>query len=1213
MKFTQIHHACAAAGVSCFTTKPTLRAGVAASLTVAAIMTHLAVPIATAAEGEADRFRHVDLSSTFLAEWKHYRPSIEFYPPPEGIRTLNGVPFNLEGVVQFTGTQQAASGDFRLPNADYTVNQTFTVAHLLHHSEFRAQTGTPAARMIFHYEDGSDYEFILRYGVHFQDWYHLSRTRSIMGATTRYAWLIPHNLQVNNSRMTALWQTSVPNPAPEKRVRSIEFQSTFGIPSYTLDGLTLEAGEARPELVESPALTALEPNSTMERRFRLVDESSGEPVAGARFDAWLEVADGYSPWGSYETDAEGRGKLVFPAERDVDVLMLVVGPDHVPVWKNLSQIQEGDEEATILEMKRGKVVGGRVVDGEQRPVAEAEVRISGVMAGGPSGFVICEWPSARTDSDGRWRIGAAPDDFSGLTIQVSHPQYLPASYEQDDSGDPYVVSAVELLEQEALMELSPGLELAGVVQDDSGAPVVNATVTYYSGVTANAPAQTARTAGDGSFRLGMLLPGEGTLVATSPGMAPTVLRHELQGDGDRSSVELSRSRGLTVRFVSQDGSPVSDAYLLPVEWREGAWLRWLGQSDDTGLVSWPDAPEEPVRYLITGPDMEPRIATLAADGTVQTFHIDLPGRVALSVVDDDSGEPIDSFTVIKGTVHGANFVNWETHAPKPGYRGTFRLDTPAANPSFSPITRLKVTAPGYYPGFTPDFRGGTNFVVRLERGIPIEGRIVDEAGRPVSNAQIVPANDSTSAYMDKPGEFRNMGQTTIILRSGSDGAFSLPVEQDFMGVYTAHPEAGFGAVTSEALKVSGEIRLSPWARVEGVVDVGDQWEDGALLSLHRPLSRRVQVAGDMSARLSVYLTAQPGEDGSFLFEKAPPIELEVAVKYPTGQTGPFKWSHGVAVSPVAGETNAISIGGTGRSVVGRVAPVGFADGEVDFLRDHHSLESVPSVTPPSFPAGTSFSDQAAAAAAMERFREQQREFWESDDGRRHREESRTYVLRFSDDGSFHCHRVPPGKYRLNLTFTKPGAQEYIHETVAQVSREVVVPPGERAFDLGEIEVTKRGAVVQGARAPEMAMAGLDGKALHLDHFRGRHLVMHFWSPELPDHKATLDRLKEIHDSVSDDQALGILSLAVDVPAGEVAELARENGYDWTHVLLDSSANAESAGAYLSAPRPGASNSEPALLHLIGPDGRMIRSAAHWRDLQPAIDPIIKKQYTGSGR
>jgi hypothetical protein len=169
------------------------------------------------------------------------------------------------------------------------------------------------------------------------------------------------------------------------------------------------------------------------------------------------------------------------------------------------------------------------------------------------------------------------------------------------------------------------------------------------------------------------------------------------------------------------------------------------------------------------------------------------------------------------------------------------------------------------------------------------------------------------------------------------------------------------------------------------------------------------------------MSAKTDANGRFVFETVPAGERRVDWRpgFRDGKTGVVPLSHGVPVAVKPGETAQVTLGGTGRLVVGKVVVAG-RDKRIDWTQDVQSLTLKWSTPPePVFPKPADFASEAEFTAAVQRTAEQSKPFWTSDEGKTLQRARRTYVPLFSGDGSFRIEDVPEGTYTLRIALTEP--------------------------------------------------------------------------------------------------------------------------------------------------------------------------------------------------
>jgi hypothetical protein len=1003
---------------------------------------------------QAEDFSTVDLAPHWFRSWHNFQPHPLWNPPPGGRQTLNGIPWELSGVVQFFGYGRAHSQESRPPSITLSVEQQITVLHLLHFTEFVVRRGEPVVRVVFRYADGQETDAVLRYGMHVLDWRHAYTWPSASDPASAMVWQAPHPAELRGPFATVLIHTPVANPRPDATVRTIELRSLFPEATYSLAGVTLQhAPSATDAILATGRHPALEPEREPERRvIRLVDAEDGAPVVHGIVTAWVSLDDVRWAWGKYPTDESGRLTLHLPPGAAQRIDLIAVGPEHAPDWAIIPPYEAGTSGESpseiVVELNRGRVIGGRVVDGNGDPIADATVAASHVIQSSDGNYIGYDWPKTRTGADGTWSLHAAPDDIDLLTLHVSHREFLPAGLEVDDDPIPYTVTRSDLFALRATLELSPGLSLAGLVADDDGAPVASARITFFEGSTARAERLESTADAHGRFQLGPLVAGDATLLVRAPGFAPLLLPVRLEPNLEPVRVTLARAPALQLELADPEGAPVVDARVMLVSWEGERWLDWFAETDRDGRIDWTEAPAE-AEYLIWHPDYPAQLSRLEPTDDVLKLPFGDSNRIAGEVLDDETGEPVPAFSVIPGMAFTPEHTNWERHRTQAGRDGRFSLrdETPDMPGIHGMQRRVMVMAPGYLPLVSDAVSGPTNLVLRLTRGTGPKGVVLAPDGLPVSGAEVTMAAENQFAYMDQPPRFRQMGSGTIIAMTDADGSFELPALPEIRGIYAAHEE-GIGVASVEELADTGRIQLQRWGRVEGVLKVGDAVTEDQTVSLHLPQGRRI--ADHPASRLLLFVKAQPSHDGRLVFPLVPPVELEATLEWPLHPTHQIAWSHPVQVDVQPGSTNHIVIGGTGRTVLGRVRIEGLPDGELNFQRDVHRLARKPSVAPPVFRPPDGARSREEMQAAIQAHQEHLSAFWQSDEGRRAARESGNYILRFQPDGTFRCDNVPPGTYTLTLRFTREGSQPWEGVPLAADSRDVSIPDDSDPLDLGEI-------------------------------------------------------------------------------------------------------------------------------------------------------------------
>jgi len=355
---------------------------------------------------------------------------------------------------------------------------------------------------------------------------------------------------------------------------------------------------------------------------------------------------------------------------------------------------------------------------------------------------------------------------------------------------------------------------------------------------------------------------------------------------------------------------------------------------------------------------------------------------------------------------------------------------------------------------------------------------------------------------------------------------------------------------------SGKVVLAPWGRVKGVLRVGKKVEPNQSARLQN-MSYRYGEEDRPYPALALYLRAEPDASGNFTFEKVPPGERQVWVEYKLRDNprGEIAMSHGTPALVKPGDTAEVTIGGTGRPVIGKIAVVGGDPADVDWKRDVHHLNLRLPGNPDNEPV---VMPQLATDEERQKFwqerNEREKVFWRSEKGRALDRAQRSYVLVFNDDGSFRIDNVPSGDYVLSVAPTDPREPNFNYRQVGRLEKRVTVPeaPAGRAdepFDLGSLELQTKRTLKVGDLASPFETVTLEGKPLKLADYRGKFVLLDFWGTWAGQRAAELPVLKSIYDTYGKDERFAMISLSVDYDAKTAENFVSSNGVKWVQGFL----------------------------------------------------------------
>ncbi|MGB2863239.1 MAG: M56 family metallopeptidase [Sedimentisphaerales bacterium] len=580
-------------------------------------------------------------------------------------------------------------------------------------------------------------------------------------------------------------------------------------------------------------------------------------------------------------------------------------------------VGEGKPEET----DDGKILySGRIVNEEGRPVPGTRVKMYFRVPGQMS-----IWSrSVMTDEQGRWKR-CVPREHSEPTIHLLHPEYIQQSWQR--------VSSAELLNGTNVMILKRGLPLRGVVRNQQGEPVENALVdtgggdgtSPYGEVLENCT--TPRTLADGSFSVGGLAANSMDIVVSAVGYSPQVVSVDIADGMKPVEVSLKRGTTYTGRVVNIDGKPIEGVKIDVGEWRLGNQRKSIvriTQTDSKGYFKIENLPDVGSIRLGFG----------KRDSGLQGFRKDIPEDLSAvdqitmyktpvfvgKVVDDETEAAITNFTLVIGinsTAFGDS-TDWSRYRRQEvtSEDGTFNkkwIGYGITYP-FEGDCCLKVEAKGYLAGIAPPMRLGEEYepcVIRMIKADPWKGVVIDPKGAPAVKAQVGWVGPGQSAFI-KNGKFDTTGytiQTEVIVTTDSNGRFELPPSRD-KGFIVALHESGYASVASGDFKNASQIRLIPWARIEGTIVSADEAGREFVLSINPVISP--DEPEPQLIRWMFDRTSFSGENFSINFVPSIPLNI--------GQVIESKQYDAAYIDPEPGETYEVKIEGKDRLIAGRMWP-----------------------------------------------------------------------------------------------------------------------------------------------------------------------------------------------------------------------------------------------------------------------------------------------------
>lgn len=503
-----------------------------------------------------------------------------------------------------------------------------------------------------------------------------------------------------------------------------------------------------PTLALEPALAAA----------GVVVDEQGRPVPGVQVQiqasptARIRAVAAYLSGGTSRTSASGRFRVpglmagVPYGLRLTKTGFAVTRADVPPL--DPSRPGHGGTDLRFV-LHKGKTGFGRVVDQSDRPVAGARVELRPARSSDRRMFTFLRESDpvryeATVDATGRFEVRDLPAGTWELTARGSGfaPLTVPGLTIPEGGG------ATDL----GTVVLVPGVAIEGYAVDPEGKPVPGAEI-YLAEAAADPmsrffrqeePEPVATSAVDGFFRIVDRSAGESVnLDASRPGYAPAVALGVQVPPEQPVRLVLQPSSAVEGRTVDPDGKPVagvrvfvhpSDPMSLGGGFRMFSSTRSMHAfSDETGFFR--------VENVIPGGIELQAMATGYQRSEIENLEVRSgqelrgvevvlsPGAVIEGRVFSPSGQPLVGAEVgVSDPTMDFFFGEATTDGD-----GRFRLE------GIAPGTRAVQAEHKSYRRAVRELevRLGENSIdLRLEGGVEISGRVVDEGGAPVANARV---------------------------------------------------------------------------------------------------------------------------------------------------------------------------------------------------------------------------------------------------------------------------------------------------------------------------------------------------------------------------------------------------------------------------------------------------------------------------------------------
>jgi peroxiredoxin len=983
------------------------------------------------------------------------------------------------------------------------------------------------------------------------------------------------------------------------RTRVLSAVALAAIAVVLLGGLALTQAEVEPKAVGTET-EALEPEVRREQLvIHATEAATGKPLEGVeiRFSGWVG-GEKYTP--IMKTDEKGIAIADWDAGAEITTLwMTCTRSRFVPihyVWKGDQQSAQVPEELHLY-FQPGHLIGGIVQDELGRPIEGAKVRIykSIDWPDGYPGIGTCTEPI--TDAEGRWTWDGAPEDLRDVRVSITHADYLENQIGLSPGGDVVYV-------------LKRGATIRGRVVAEDGQPIEGALVRFGNDRYLKGMPETA-TDSLGRFELKNCKSGMSALTVQGEGYSPALIEIVAGQQEDAGEFRLSPGRTMRIRVVDNQGKPIPGAVLHTDTWRGYRTLKAKLTTDDKGRMRWDSAPKDTVLCDILKREyMNLRKTPLKASDEEQVMTLLPPLDVSGRVTDAETDRPIPKVEIRHAYLElGKSEPDAWAWSDDPAVYQDGSYQYEFEEPGRGRYV-LQAAAEGYLPVMSRPLtikEGAVTLNFALEPGSGVAGIVLSPSGEPAVNAQVGLGTAKHQLSLKNGRLLTRMNRSSVV-RTDETGRFAIPQPGEEPYLLIAVHDAGYAELTRGQFDASQEMRLQRWCRIEGQVRVGGEPD----------ANRRVSFIPPPNARGSTYVWSRwyrttTDSEGRFLFDRLPagPGTISrdvVSVGADGGRRSTHGWQQEVGLAP--GSTLTMTIGGTGRRVVGSIALDREPDVEVDWkgntpviLEEIFTTSSrvagdaaemlvptsptslVPSHMPGSTPTPSLGSDEVHV-----------------------KPDSPKYPGAIDSVGRFEVVDVPPGKYRLTVSVDYPRSEKYeTHgKTIGKGTHVFTIEPlkgagNEDPLDLGVITATLHESLEVGVPAPDFTAEKLSGGQLRLSDLRGKYVLLNFWS--------TLDNevqvLREIHQQFGDDPRFVLLSLSCTNPIETPRAFVAARDLKWLHAHARENHTSHAERDFTVRARPTS--------FLISPDGRVLARELRGTAMQEAVEAVLDGETSADGK
>jgi protocatechuate 3,4-dioxygenase beta subunit len=570
----------------------------------------------------------------------------------------------------------------------------------------------------------------------------------------------------------------------------------------------------------TPDLEPEDPRWTGHLGVNVIDAGTSNTLGGATVMADVRTPE-LRAERRYTANGSGVADVLVPDSGERTVVITANMPGYSTGLLMLNRTNDVPLPAFItLQLNRHVTIGGKVLDHDGKPVAGAKLEVRPYL----SGFSAADRRSreAVSAADGSWSVTNFHNALPGIYIYLRHEDH--ALMFVDGRSEPPSFKE-DLLRQEHVIRLGPGLRVSGQVLAPDGSPVPDANVRI--GVL-----DTRKTDATGRFSIGGQVRRKTTISAHAKGYGRVAQTLDITPKTPEIRLTLNPPTLRKGIVVDTKDQPIAGVRVNtrhnPADHSDALreFLDLETQTDSEGRWEWDAGPEGEIGISFNKEGFASRWRVPIRSGTEETVTVlSLPRVVKGEAIDDESGEPVAEFTLRpEAKAEGWSGNPQSYKSSQGGFSLTLNSDA---------YDQLIVSSPTHLPAYITiptAVDGIVQMTLRLRKSEDLSGIVVDAAGRPLPGVSVTAWSNERNIEIEEGRLQIDFGRTAAAV-SAADGSFRATPSLATKVIVASSPQ-GFGFMPIEGFRASRSVQLQPFGTIEGTYRGRTNSDGKIFLALH---------------------------------------------------------------------------------------------------------------------------------------------------------------------------------------------------------------------------------------------------------------------------------------------------------------------------------------------------------------------------------------------